>query len=174
MSEEQRQSIPVPPEVQIERLNNVLTPPPDISQRIIRNPYWANDARTCVLCEFVLPDGRTAPAAVNQSLGDAENPDWTEIMSQFTPADIDKYTRGKKQQAEEQERAKKAAHDAWEREQIRQQVYEAKLQALEDVPAIKNSKNQALKKRLRSAKTLVEVFAYATLLIQEDYLSSNQ
>ena len=51
-------------------------------KRIIKNPYWGNDEKTQVMCEFHYEDGSAQIAAVTDT--EEGNPDWKEIFNNFT------------------------------------------------------------------------------------------
>lgn len=131
-------------------------------KRTIKNPYWGNDQKTQVICEFHFENGPIQTAAVSQTK--EGNPDWQEIFTKFTPEEIDKLTEGALAEArEEHERRKQIERDDIERMKV-DALFQAKLDAFE-IDIIKNSKNRKLKSRIRKAKTLIEVTAFASALI---------
>jgi uncharacterized protein YqgV (UPF0045/DUF77 family) len=154
-------------EVQIERLNLIVDPP--VPQYEIRNPHWDNSNRDCVRCEFNYADGRKLGAVVHADHVDGvpQNLDWIRIMQEFTPEEIEKNTQAMTTLAEERKQQQLDAHKRAQEIAAQEQLTDLKLEALQDIELIKESKNQDLKKRLRKAKSLIEVFAYSTLLIQD-------
>lgn len=131
-------------------------------KRTIKNPYWGNDQKTQVMCEFHYDNGPIQTAAVTQTK--EGNPDWKEIFDNFTPEQIDKLTEGALAEArEEHEKRKQMERDDIERMKV-DALFQAKLDAFE-IDIIKNSKNRELKSRIRKAKTLIEVTAFASALI---------
>mgnify|MGYP001485868277 CR=1 FL=1 len=131
-------------------------------KRTIKNPYWGNDQKTQVMCEFHFENGPIQTAAVSQTK--EGNPDWQEIFTKFTPEEIDKLTEGALAEArEEHEKRKQIERDDIERMKV-DALFQAKLDAFE-IDIIKNSKNRKLKSRIRKAKTLIEVTAFASALI---------
>jgi len=131
-------------------------------KRTIKNPYWGNDEKTQVMCEFHYENGPIQTAAVTQTKNG--NPDWEEIFNNFTPEQIDKLTEGALAEArEEHEKRKQMERDDIERMKV-DALFQAKLDAFE-IDTIKNSKNRALKSRIRKAKTLIEVIAFSSALI---------
>ena len=131
-------------------------------KRTIKNPYWGNDQKTQVMCEFHYDNGPIQTAAVTQTK--EGNPDWKEIFDNFTPEQIDKLTEGALAEArEEHEKRKQMERDDIERMKV-DALFQAKLDAFE-IDIIKNSKNKELKSRIRKAKTLIEVTAFASALI---------
>ena len=135
-------------------------------KRTIKNPYWGNDQKTQVICEFHFENGPIQTAAVSQTK--EGNPDWQEIFTKFTPEEIDKLTEGALAEArEEHEKRKQIERDDIERMKV-DALCQAKLDAFE-IDIIKNSKNRKLKSRIRKAKTLIEVTAFASALITLEY-----
>ena len=135
-------------------------------KRTIKNPYWGNDQKTQVMCEFHFENGPIQTAAVSQTK--EGNPDWQEIFTKFTPEEIDKLTEGALAEArEEHEKRKQIERDDIERMKV-DALFQAKLDAFE-IDIIKNSKNRKLKSRIRKAKTLIEVTVFASALISLEY-----
>ena len=135
-------------------------------KRTIKNPYWGNDQKTQVMCEFHYENGPIQTAAVTQTKNG--NPDWEEIFNNFTPEQIDKLTEGALAEArEEHEKRKQMERDNIERMKV-DALFQAKLDAFE-IDTIKNSKNRELKSRIRKAKTLIEVRAFASALIMLEH-----
>lgn len=131
-------------------------------KRTIKNPYWGNDEKTQVMCEFHFENGPIQTAAVTQTK--EGNPDWEEIFDNFTPEQIDKLTKNVLAEArEEHEKRKQMQRDDVERMKV-DALFQAKLDTFE-IDIIKNSKNRQLKSRIRKAKTLIEVTAFASALI---------
>ena len=131
-------------------------------KRTIKNPYWGNDEKTQVMCEFHFENGPTQVAAVTQTK--EGNPDWEEIFQNFTIEQVDDLTKTVMAEArEEHEKRKQQEKDDIERMKV-DALFQAKLDAFE-IDIIKNSKNRELKSRIRKAKTLIEVTAFASALI---------
>ena len=131
-------------------------------KRTIKNPYWGNNEKTQVMCEFHFENGPIQTAAVSQTK--EGNPDWQEIFTKFTTEEIDELTKGALAEArEEHEKRKQMERDDIERMKV-DALFQAKLDAFE-IDIIKNSKNRKLKSRIRKAKTLIEVTAFASALI---------
>ena len=135
-------------------------------KRTIKNPYWGNNEKTQVMCEFHFENGPIQTAAVSQTK--EGNPDWQEIFTKFTTEEIDELTKGALAEArEEHEKRKQMERDDIERMKV-DALFQAKLDAFE-IDIIKNSKNRKLKSRIRKAKTLIEVTAFASALITLEY-----
>ena len=131
-------------------------------KRTIKNPYWGNNEKTQVMCEFHFENGPIQTAAVTQTK--EGNPDWEEIFDNFTPEQIDKLTKNVLAEArEEHEKRKQMQRDDVEIMKV-DALFQAKIDTFE-IDIIKNSKNRQLKSRIRKAKTLIEVTAFASALI---------
>jgi hypothetical protein len=97
----------------------------------------------------------------------SDNPDFQEIISQLTEEKITENTtkrnekRNAEREAREQRRLEKEKADELQR------LFEAKIKAFE-IDDIKNSKNRALKAKLRKAKNLVEVNIYSMMIVMEE------
>ena len=130
--------------------------------RKIQNPYWGNNEKTQVICEFNYEGGPVVTAAVSDT--NDGNPDWKEIFNIWTTEQLDKFTE--KALSEDYVQSKKIQElkkDDIERMKV-DALFSAKLDAFE-IDEIKNSKNRAFKSKIRKAKTLLEVTAYASALI---------
>lgn len=134
-------------------------------KRTIKEPYWSNNDKTQVGCQFVYEDGRHFNVVVSDTADG--NPDWKEIFENFNAEEIDKNTeemldRNRKQQ-EQREKI-----DAENAEKMKQEIlFQAKLEAFE-IEEIKNSQDRDLKSKIRKSKNLTEVQAYASILIMKE------
>ena len=134
--------------------------------RTIQNPYWGNNSKTQVICEFNYEGGPIVTAAVSDTK--EGNPDWKEIMEKWTIEDLDKLTEEELLQHNE-ERQKKKQHDLDDMERMKgEALFAAKLEAFE-IDLIKNSKHRDLKQRIRKAKNLLEVSAFSAALILKEH-----
>jgi len=133
------------------------------------NAFWENNTKTRVTGILVVEeeDGKTTSNVVHVSPGvNNDNPDWIELMDQVGEEKITQNTEErlnrKKREREAQElKEKERAHA-----RNLQELFNAKLAAFE-VDEIKQSKNRALKSRLRRAKSIVEVNVYAMMIVME-------
>ena len=130
--------------------------------RKIQNPYWGNNEKTQIICEFNYEGGPVLTASVSDT--DNGNPDWKEILDTFTLEEIDKITKDYlKQELVDHEKRKEFEKDEIERMKS-DSLFNAKLEAF-DIEDIKNSKNRKFKSRIRKAKNIMEVTALTTALI---------
>ena len=135
-------------------------------KRTIKNPYWGNNNKTQVICEFHYEGGPIQTAAITDTK--EGNPDWKEVFDTFTIEEIDNLTEDvKAEEAEEHEKRKEFEKDEIERIKS-DTLFGAKLEAFE-IEKVKNSKNRKLKSHIRKAKSIIEVTAFtAALLIYEN------
>ena len=143
--------------------------PPELAKetpkRIIKNPWWGNEEKTIVRCQFFMENGEILEASVSDT--EEGNPDWYEIMETFGVEDIDKRTQAFIDTHEEQHRKEKE----WKKDQQERQksdaLFAVKLEAFE-MDLIKNSKNRELKSMIRKAKSIMEVTVYAGVLVMKE------
>lgn len=133
-------------------------------EKTIRNPYWGNQEKTQVICEFVIGNQVQQVAVMDTENG---NPDWKEIFETFTEEEITANTeRGLREREKRREEQKIAEEEAKERAKT-DALFAIKLEAFE-IEAIRNSKNRKLKSAIRKAQSMLEVSAYTTLLLMEE------
>ena len=130
--------------------------------RKIENPYWGNQEKTQVICEFNYEGGPVVTAAVSNT--DDGNPDWKEIFTIWTSEELDELTQ-KILDDENELKAKQKEAELDELERMKgDSLFAAKLEAF-DIDIIKNSQNRNFKSKIRKAKNLTEVTSYAAALI---------
>ena len=131
-------------------------------KRTIKNPYWGNNNKTQVICEFHYEGGPIQTAAITDT--EEGNPDWKEVFDTFTIEEIDNLTENAKaEDAKEHEKRKEFQKDEIERIKS-DALFDAKLEAFE-IEDIKNSKNRTFKSRIRKSKSIMEVTALTAALI---------
>ena len=133
--------------------------------REIKHPYWANDEKTQVVCQFHYENGQVLEASVMDT--EEGNPDWAEIFETFTVEDLDETTNRMLEEREEIKQKQRLQDDEQKERFKTDTLFAAKLEAFE-IPAIRNSKNRKLKSSIRKAQTLMEVQAYTTILLMEE------
>jgi hypothetical protein len=132
--------------------------------RKIENPYWSNKDTKHVIAEFVYEDGKRQLASI---MGDENNPDFKEIMELFTEEEIDANTKVRLDKRDEQVRRNRERQEVDRSRMQQETLFAAKLDAFE-IPIIKTSTNRAAKAKIRKAKTLMEVTAYAIMLMMQE------
>jgi hypothetical protein len=138
--------------------------------RIIREPRWANEEKTHVICQFEYDDGRVLTASVTDT--EEGNPDWKEILETFPIEMIDENTKRdlklhneRKLQREEQQKQE----DEITKQNI---LFLAKSEAF-DIEIIRDSSYIDLKSKLRKASSLTEIHAYAGAIVALETLKNS-
>jgi hypothetical protein len=132
-------------------------------KREIIEPRWANEDKNQIIAKFKLEDGNIVQAAISVPEG-GSNPDWDEIMETFGPDVLEENFQKdlelhyKRKEAEEEQRKQDIERA------IKEALFNAKAEAFE-IQLVKDSKNKALKNKIRKASTIMEVTAYTSALI---------
>ena len=129
-----------------------------------KDPIWHDKSNRAITCRIHQGDGEYATAQIVAA--DGENADYDAVLEMYGEEEIDRLTEEHEEQKiknQQVEAERAAAHMARKRQEV---LFNMKLEAFE-VEEIKNSTNRDLKKRLRKAKSVIEVQAFATLLIQD-------
>lgn len=129
-----------------------------------KDPVWQDKDNRQIVCRMLQSNGEYAVVHINA--GGGENVDYDAVLEMFGEEELDRLTEKHKEQKERQRKIKKERAEAEIARKKQQVLFNMKLEAFE-VEEIKQSENRDLKKRLRKAKTPIEVQAYSTLLIQE-------
>jgi enoyl reductase-like protein len=129
-----------------------------------KDPIWKDKNNRQVVARRLTLSGEYAVVHIDASGG--VNKDFDEILEIFGEEALDESTVKHKEEAQRQEQIHRERQEADQVRQKQEVLFNMKLEAFE-IEEIKNSSNRDLKKRLRKAKTPIEVQSYATLLIQE-------
>ena len=129
-----------------------------------KNPIWQDKANRHIVCRMLQGNGEYAVVHINAAGG--ENADYDAVLEAYGEEELDRLTAEHKIEREQHEAVEKERAETMRARQKQEVLFNAKLEAFE-IDEIKNSQNRDLKKRLRKAKSLIEINAYATLLIQE-------
>lgn len=129
-----------------------------------KDPIWQDKSNNHIVCRILQGDGVYAVAHIVAA--DGVNADFDAVLEMYGEEEIDRLTEEHKSQQFEIEAANKERALADQARHKQEILFNMKLESF-DIEEIKNSQNKELKKRLRKAKTPIEVTAYATLLIQE-------
>ena len=89
------------------------------------------------------------------------------IMEEFGPEVLDENLKLYEEHVDEQRQKEDEAREVHINRVKQETLFEMKLEAFES-DLIKNSKDKELKKMIRKAKTLIEVQAFSTILIQKE------
>jgi len=132
-----------------------------------KNPRWVDKETRRVWCEILVGE-RYHQCNINA--GNPEeglvNKDFDNIMEEFGEEVLDENTKLYEENLDEDRKKAEEAREVHINRIKQETLFEMKLEAFE-IDLIKESPNKELKKLLRKAKTVVEVQAYATLLLQE-------
>lgn len=142
------------------------------------SPFWESAAkdRLTVRLNITNDDGSFSTSVARVSKYDANgniSTDYQEVLEQNTMESIDKFTE------ERLERHRQKRESDLKRQQERDEakrletLFNLKLQTFE-IPEIKESKNRKMKAKIRKARNIVEMQAYATILLMEIMNESEQ
>lgn len=142
------------------------------NRKWLDNAFWSdnkNGKEITAILEYKTADNKTTTQVmqVPDVLPTGQpNPDFREIVSQVSIGKLDANTQERldRHARERQERSDKEREAAKAREL--EKLFELKLKAFE-IPDIKQSKNRALKSRLRKSKSELELQAYVTMIIMD-------
>jgi len=135
------------------------------------NAFWVDNSKTAVkaILETDLGGGkvdRNVHTITKTADDGTENVLWAQFFEQVSAEKVDRNTKERHDR-----KAKEHALETQKREETLrarqlEALFDAKLKAFE-IQDIKDSKNRKLKARLRKAKNMVEVNAFATMIIME-------
>lgn len=138
-------------------------------QRYLPNAFWENKEKTQLKCIRMtdIGEGREKKdiLSVPKVLPDgSQNQEFVVIVNIIGEKVIDAYTleRNEKKKAEAANRNIKREQEIKSKELER--LFQLKLRAFE-IPAIKNTENKELRRKLRQAKNEVEMNAYAAIIL---------
>ena len=137
-----------------------------------KHPFWDTAAkdRLTVRLNITHDDGSFSTSVARVSKFDENGKitkDYEEILKQNTIEAIDKFTEDRlERHRQERESSVKKEKERNEAKRL-EDLFNLKLQTFE-IPEIKESTNRKLKAKIRKAKNLVEMNAYATILLMEN------
>ena len=143
-------------------------PEPETPKYKFTDPYWSNKDAKHVIVTIEYPNGKRATASVQDN--DGENPDYKRIMEEFGEEVLDKNTEEgvKRRDDEIKKRLQRKETEAIRHKQ--EILFNSKIEAFE-ISTIKNSTNMELKRKIRKAKFTMEVAAYTTILLLDDFMN---
>lgn len=137
-----------------------------------KHPFWETAAkdRLTVRLNITHDDGSFSTSVARVSKFDENGKitkDYEEILEQNEIEAIDKFTEDRlERHRQERESTVKKEKERNEAKRL-EDLFNFKLQTFE-IPEIKESTNRKLKAKIRKAKNLVEMNAYATILLMEN------
>jgi hypothetical protein len=129
------------------------------------NPYWSNKDNRHLIVTIEQPNGQHSLASIMDP--DDTNPDMKAVLEQYTEEEIDANTQEGLDRRNENIKQQMERRESQQVRAKQETLFNCKLEAFE-VEAIKNSKNTELKRMIRKAKSIMEVQAYATILLMKE------
>jgi hypothetical protein len=129
------------------------------------NPYWSNKDNRHLIVTIEQPNGQHSMASIMDP--DGTNPDMKAVLEQYTEEEIDTNTQEGLDRRNENIKRQMERRESQHARAKQEALFNCKLEAFE-VDAIKNSKNTELKRMIRKSKSIMEVQAYATILLMKE------
>ena len=129
------------------------------------NPYWSNKDNRHLIVTIELANGQHSMASIQDPEG--TNPDMKAVLEQYTEEEIDANTQEGLDRRNENIKRQMERRESQQVRARQEGLFNCKLEAFE-VEAIKNSKNTELKRMIRKSKSIMEVQAYATILLMKE------
>lgn len=129
------------------------------------NPYWSNKDNRHLIVTIEQPNGQHSLASIMDP--DGTNPDMKAVLDQYTEEDIDNNTQEGLDRRNENIKRQMERRESQQARAKQEALFNCKLEAFE-VEGIKNSKNTELKRMIRKSKSIMEVQAYATILLMKE------
>ena len=129
------------------------------------NPYWSNKDNRHLIVTIEMPNGQHSMASIMDP--DDTNPDMKAVLEQYTEEEIDANTQEGLDRRNENIKQQMERRESQQARARQEGLFNCKLEAFE-VEAIKNSKNTELKRMIRKSKSVMEVQAYATILLMKE------
>jgi hypothetical protein len=129
------------------------------------NPYWSNKDNRHLIVTIELANGQHSMASIQDPEG--TNPDMKAVLEQYTEEEIDANTQEGLDRRNENIKRQMERRESQNARAKQEALFNCKLEAFE-VEAIKNSKNAELKRMIRKSKSIMEVQAYATILLMKE------
>lgn len=135
-----------------------------MSNRQIETPIWGDKSKTNIVCTFVYEDGLRQTASISNEGGD--NPDWVEVLEQFSEEDIDNNTSEVKKEKKNAEKVKLASEADKQERSKNEALFQAKIDAFQ-LQEVKDSKDKVLKSKIRKATSLLQVYVYTGAIVMK-------
>ena len=129
------------------------------------NPYWSNKENRHLIVTIELANGQHSMASIQDPEG--TNPDMKAVLEQYTEEEIDANTQEGLDRRNENIKRQMERRESQQARAKQEALFNCKLEAFE-VEAIKNSKNAEMKRMIRKSKSIMEVQAYATILLMKE------
>ena len=129
------------------------------------NPYWSNKDNRHLIVTIEISNGQHSMASIQDP--DGTNPDMKAVLEQYTEEEIDANTQEGLDRRNENIKRQMERRESQQARAKQEALFNCKLEAFE-VEDIKNSKNAELKRMIRKSKSIMEVQAYATILLMKE------
>ena len=143
----------------------IETIPTETPKKKYLNPYWSNKDNRHLIVTIEQPNGQNSLASIMDP--DGTNPDMKAVLEQYTEEDIDANTQEGLDRRNENIKRQMERRESQQARAKQEALFNCKLEAFE-VEGIKNSKNTELKRMIRKSKSIMEVQAYATILLMKE------
>ena len=131
-------------------------------------PYWSNKDAKHMIVTLRYEDGRRSTASIQDK--DGTNPDYQAILEEFGEEVLDKNTEEGIKRRDEQVKKRLERKETEAVRARQEQLFGSKLQAFE-ISQVKESNNTDLKRLIRKAKSPLEVTAYTTILLLDNFMN---
>ncbi len=136
-----------------------------------KHPFWETAAKDRLTARLNIThdDGSFTTTVARVSKFDDNgrvSSDWEEVLQQNDIKDIDKFTEERLERHRQKREANIKRQEERNEAKRLEDLFNYKLQTFE-IPDIKNSENRKLKAKIRKAKNVIEMNAYATILLME-------
>ena len=136
-----------------------------------KHPFWETAAkdRVTVRLNITHTDGSFTTTVARVSKYDDNgkvSSDWEEVLEQNTLEQIDKFTEDRLERHRQRREGEIKRQEEKNESKRLEELFNVKLQTFE-IPEIKESTNRKLKSKIRKSKNVVELNAYATILLME-------
>lgn len=128
-------------------------------------PYWSNKENKHLIVTIENSAGQKNMASIMDP--DGTNPDMKAVLEQYTEEEIDNNTEEGLNRRNENIKRQMERRESQSARAKQEMLFNCKLEAFE-VDQIKSSKNTELKRKIRKAKSIMEVQAYATILLMKE------
>ncbi len=134
----------------------------------IQDPYWTDDSKTQCVCQFKYENGEVLVATIQNTPDDEDNnPDWDQLLEEHTIKSISENTETKLKNRDTVELDEIIRTKSEREKKKNEDIFQAKIDVFQ-IEEIKESKDRAMKAKIRKSKSLTEVIAYASILIQNE------
>ena len=134
-------------------------------------PYWSNKEASHIIASIIYPNGTRTTASIQDK--DGSNPDYKRIMEEFGEEVIDKNTADGLKRRDENIKKRMERRESQAARARQEMLFNSKLESFE-IANVKASKNTEMKRLIRKGKTPMEVGAYTTILLLEDFFKDKE